>query len=349
MLAAALLALEPMFAFFARTAYLDVPMIFFALCAYAVYFSRVRLGPIDECTLAGALLALSALSKETGVVFLVPLLMYHLAFRDGRWGSKTREAVAIVLGSAVVFVVGLQLYDTFAVTPFPTFVDQLRYIFAFSNSMTCKGLCSYPPTPLDWFFFFTKSYWLGGFSNNVFLLWLVLAWIPFGCFTLWRSRRERLTPESRLFVFSLLLFASTLLENELIYLDRGILVWYYLTLVPSLAFGGAYLLTCQQVPLQTPGQVPAVLDAPHQIGAEGSRPHPRAFMCPAVTASTVTSPSLRPPASTPTQVWVFLCVSTPITTTSASIRSPPQRATYKRADTRRRHPSPEARQRHYQL
>jgi 4-amino-4-deoxy-L-arabinose transferase-like glycosyltransferase len=247
-LAAALLALEPMYAFFARTAYLDVPMIFFALCAYAVYFSAVRLGPINEYLLAGAFLALSVLSKETGVVFLLPLILYHLAFREGGWKSKTREALTIAVASAVIFALGLQLYDSFTATPFSSFLDQLEYMFAFSNSMACKGFCSYPPNPLDWFLFFTKPYWLGGFSNNVFLLWLVLAWVPLGCFMLWRSRRERVTPEGRLFVFSLLLFASTLLENELIYLDRGILVWYYLTIVPSLAFGGAYLLTRPQIP-----------------------------------------------------------------------------------------------------
>ena len=121
-------------------------------------------------------------------------------------------------------------------------------MFAFSGSMACRGLCSYHPDPLDWFFFFTRPYWLGGFSNNVFLLWLVLAWIPLGIAQLWRSRGRAVTPEGRLFVFSLLLFASTLLENVLIYLNRGVLVWYYLTVVPSLAFGGAYLLTRQQIP-----------------------------------------------------------------------------------------------------
>jgi hypothetical protein len=37
------------------------------------------------------------------------------------------------------------------------------------------------------------------------------------------------------------------LENELIYLYRGVLPWYYLTSVPSLALGGAYLLTRQEI------------------------------------------------------------------------------------------------------
>jgi 4-amino-4-deoxy-L-arabinose transferase-like glycosyltransferase len=193
-LAAALLALEPMYAFFARTAYLDVPMIFFALSAYAIYFSAVRLGPVNEYALSGSFLALSALSKETGVVFLAPLLLYHLAFRDAGWKSRMGEALMILLGSVVVFVIGLQLYDSFGATPFSSFLGQLQYMLAFSNSMACKGFCSYPPNPLDWFFFFTRPYWLGGFSNNVFLLWLVLAWIPLGGLVLWRSRREDVTP-----------------------------------------------------------------------------------------------------------------------------------------------------------
>ena len=96
LLAAILLVLEPMYAFFARTAYLDVPMIFLALCAYAVYFSSFRLGPLNEYLLAGALLALSMLSKETGVVFLLPLLLYHFVFREVSWGPRIKEALMIV-------------------------------------------------------------------------------------------------------------------------------------------------------------------------------------------------------------------------------------------------------------
>ena len=147
----------------------------------------------------------------------------------------------------VVSVAGLQLYDTFATTPFTTFVNQLEYMFAFSSSMACRRLCM-PPSPLDWFFFFNQNFYFGGFSNNVFLLWLALVWVPMGAYLLWRSRRDEISPENRLFVFALLLFVSTLLENALIYIDRGLLVWYYLTMVPSLAFGGAYLLTRKQVP-----------------------------------------------------------------------------------------------------
>jgi 4-amino-4-deoxy-L-arabinose transferase-like glycosyltransferase len=248
LLAATLVVLEPMYGFFARSAYLDVPMIFFALCAYAVYFSALRLGPINEYLLAGAFLALSMLSKETGVVFILPLLLYHFTFREGGWRSRFKEAFTIVSGSVVVSVVGLQLYDTFAATPFTTFVEQLNYMFAFSNSIACRGFCNSPPSPLDWFLSFKQNYYFGGFSNNVVLLWLLLAWAPLGTYLVLKSRRNEISPEDRLFVFSLLLFASTFLENEAIYLDRSLLPWYYLTMVPSLAFGGAYLLTRQQVP-----------------------------------------------------------------------------------------------------
>jgi 4-amino-4-deoxy-L-arabinose transferase-like glycosyltransferase len=248
LLAAFLLVLEPMYAFFARTAYLDIPMIFFALCAYAVYFGAVRLGPVSEFWSAGVLVGLSVLSKETGVVFIVPLLLYHVALRGSAWRSKIKEVLAMISGSAAAFVTGLQLFDSFAKTPFTTSVSHLEYMFAVSDSIACRGICNFPPSPADWFLFFTQSYWFGGLSNNPFLLWLVLVWIPLGLILLWRSRRAEISPETRLFVFALLLFASTFLENELIYLDRGVLDWYYLTMVPSLAFGGAYLLTRGQVP-----------------------------------------------------------------------------------------------------
>lgn len=42
LIGASFLALEPAYLFFSRTAYLDIPMIFFALCAFAVYFSFNR-------------------------------------------------------------------------------------------------------------------------------------------------------------------------------------------------------------------------------------------------------------------------------------------------------------------
>ncbi len=48
LISSALLLLDPLFAFFSRTAYLDIPMVFFALCAYAVYFKAYRLGPLNQ-------------------------------------------------------------------------------------------------------------------------------------------------------------------------------------------------------------------------------------------------------------------------------------------------------------
>jgi Dolichyl-phosphate-mannose-protein mannosyltransferase len=248
LLAAAILLLEPMFTFFSRTAFLDIPMIFFALCAYAVYFGSFRLGPLSENALAGVFFALSFLSKESGVIFIVPLLAYHFAFRETGWQSSIKEALTTIVAAVVVAIVGLQLYDSLAATPFTTFVQQLDYMVEFSNSLACKGLCYFPPSPLDWFFSYRQNFYFDGFGNNLFLLWLVLGWIPMGAFLVIRERRHRATPENRLFIFALLLFVSTFLENELIYLYRGILPWYYLTIVPSLSLGGAYLLTRSQIP-----------------------------------------------------------------------------------------------------
>jgi len=247
LLAAALLVLEPMFAFFSRTAYLDVPMIFFALCAYAAYFGAYRLGPLNEYLLAGFFLALSFLSKETGAVFLIPLLIYHFAFRETSWKSSASEAILLAGCAVIVSIVGLQAYDSLGETPFPTFLQQLQYMVGFSNSLSCKGFCSFPPSPSDWFFSYTQNFHFEGFGNNLVLLWLVFAWIPLGAYSVVRGRRHQISPENRLFVLAVLLFVSTFLENEVIYLYRGILPWYYLTMVPSLALGGAYLLTLQEI------------------------------------------------------------------------------------------------------
>jgi 4-amino-4-deoxy-L-arabinose transferase-like glycosyltransferase len=249
-LASALLVLDPLFAFFSRTAYLDVPMIFFALCAYAAYFSAFRLGPLSEFWIAGIFLALSTLSKETGVVFLFPLIAYHLIFGRPGW-TKIREMLTIVAADVLFGAAGLQLYDTLARTPFPTFLNQVSYMVGFSSSIACGSGCYANFVPGAWYFFLTSIYWMVGLSNNQVLLWLVLLWIPFGIWAVHRARGGRTTPENRLFVFAALLFSSTFFANVLVYLGgRIVWIWYLLPVIPALSLGGGYLLTRREIPIQ---------------------------------------------------------------------------------------------------
>jgi 4-amino-4-deoxy-L-arabinose transferase-like glycosyltransferase len=244
LLAAALLALEPVYLFFSRTAYLDIPMIFFALCGFAAYFSWTR---SSRYWAAGVFMACSALSKETGVVFVVPLVIYHLMFGEVSRGARSKAVLMIVGGTCAVFAVGLQLYDTFGMTPFPTFLNQLTYMLEYA-----KAIAQAPSGlgPLAWVTFYlpTSSSIYHGLVISLPLTWMVYLWVPLGIYALVRFR-GRASPETRLLVFATLLFLATFLENLTIFeAGRITYIWYYLTCVPGLALGAASLLTRPKVP-----------------------------------------------------------------------------------------------------
>lgn len=248
LVAAASLALEPLFALFSRLDYLDVPMVFFGLCGYAIYFGRKRLGRANEYVLSGAFLALSMLSKETGVIFVVPLVVNHMLFRQAGWRVKARETLILAGSTAAFSALGLQIFDTFARTPFPTFASQVAYMLEYASSLACP--CN-NPGPGPWYFFLTSNYWMVGVSYNLALLWSAFFWMPLGVFVLLRGARRRMPidPSGRLFVLSLVLLVTTFVSNELIYLgERVVWVWYYLPAVPALALGEAYLLTRSSIP-----------------------------------------------------------------------------------------------------
>jgi len=249
LLASALLLLDPLYAFFSRTAYLDVPMVFFALCAYAAYFSAYRLGPLNEYWIAGIFLALSVLSKETGLAFLLPLIAYHLAFGQSALRARVKGAVTFVAADALFAAAGLQLYDTLARTPFPAFVNQISYMASFSNAIACGSQCYANFVAGPWYSFLTSIYWMEGLSNNPVLLWLIFLWVPLGLWSLFKARRGRVTAENRLFVFAALLFGATFSANGLIYLGgRIVWIWYLLPVIPALSLGGGYLLSRQEIP-----------------------------------------------------------------------------------------------------
>jgi predicted membrane-bound dolichyl-phosphate-mannose-protein mannosyltransferase len=250
LLSSLLLFLDPLYAFFSRTAYLDVPMIFFALCAYAVYSCSFRLGPVNKFWLTGAMLGLSALSKESGIVFIFPLMFYHIAFgQTDRRTSRVREILSIIAGEVILTAIGLQIYDVLARTPFPTFLNQVEYIMSFSASFRCAEPCSLGATPFSWFTSLFPNKWAVGLSDNPTLLLLVCVWMPVGLYLYWKSDRKQTPPENRLFVFAALLFGSVFSEDLLFYVGGRIdWIWYSLTMVPALALGGAYLLTREGLP-----------------------------------------------------------------------------------------------------
>jgi len=251
LLSALFLCLDPLYALFSRTDYLDIPMLFFGLCAYATYFGENRLPRGSAYAISGVFLGLSFLCKETGLALVAPLLIYHVLFGQAPRRRRFLDVVVVLVSLATVSIVGLQLYDTFAATPFSTFADQIEYMFQYSNQLICPNLCNFPG-PNPWYFLLTYNYWMVEVSYNPVLLWSAIIWVPVGAILMERAirKREQLDGESRLLVFSLLLFAVTMTENELLYLaGRIVWVWYFLPAVPALALGEAYLVTRLALPV----------------------------------------------------------------------------------------------------
>jgi len=180
-------------------------------------------------------------------------VVYHVMFgQTGDRKSKLKEVATLLGGEIVVSAAGLQLYDTLARTPFPTFLNQVAYIVNYSSSFICTGSCSRGLGPFAWFTFFLPNYPSISLSGNQILLWLIFLWIPLGFYSFWKSRGRQVSAEDKLFVLAALLFGSTFLEDVLFYVGgRTTWIWYFLTVVPSLALGGAYLLTRKEVPSWT--------------------------------------------------------------------------------------------------
>ena len=215
---ATLLALDVMFFSNSSAALLDVPMVFFALLAFVLYFYKVRLWKLDPFTLSGISLGLAVLSKETGIFLLATLATYHLIAGDG--GKKLRVvcAVEIVVVTAGVFILGLQAYDAlFARAAFPTFLDQIHYMLSYGSSLIGPGWSYGGPngtsiqiTPLSWITYYQPVTYYGTSvsvcSNsvctsypgvayygvtNLIETWTTYLWAPLAALAIWEVFRPR--------------------------------------------------------------------------------------------------------------------------------------------------------------
>ena len=164
-LSAALLALDVMFFTNSSAALLDIPMVFFALLAFVLYFYKVRFWKLDSLTLAGIFLGLAALSKETGIFLLATLATYHLIAGEGGRKLRIASAVEIVVVTAGVFVFGLQLYDSLlARAAFPYFLDQIHYMLSYGASLIGGGWTygnNIQITPLSWMTYYQPVTYYG--------------------------------------------------------------------------------------------------------------------------------------------------------------------------------------------
>jgi len=129
-LAGLFVLVDPLLFSLSLTAGLDIAMVFFAELALLPYAYGSKLGHLNSFYLTGFVLGLSLLSKEAAIPIILAFISYNVLFGDGNQKEKMLSSVQILLGTAVVFVVGLQIFDT-AFTSFPTFVNQVEAMASF--------------------------------------------------------------------------------------------------------------------------------------------------------------------------------------------------------------------------
>jgi len=213
--AAFLLAFETLFFAHSSIAVIDVQAIFFALLAFLVYLGDFRLWKLNRFALAGILLGLAALSKETAIFMVLFLVTYNALFGGGTRKFRFVSSLQIFVITAVVFVVGLQLYvSLFGNSSLHTFIDDIRYIISYGGSLKGNGwydsvLHSYI-TPFNWMTYYsavgyfvtrvtvngTYTYVSLGYWGvpNFFEIWLTFLWAPYVVYLAykrWRSSRAK--------------------------------------------------------------------------------------------------------------------------------------------------------------
>ena len=291
-LSATLLALDVMFFSNSSAALLDIPMVFFALLAFVLYFYKVRFWKLDHFMLSGIFLGLAALSKETAIFLLATLATYHLVAGEGEERLRFDCALEIVVVTALVFFLGLQAYDSLlARAAFPTFLDQIRYILSYGASLTGPGWTygnNIQITPLSWMTFYQAvSYYGTGVSvcansvcthyagvayygvTNLLETWTTYLWMPLAAVAVWevfRPRREGLeqfgfvdlTPrnlsgDTKLALLSLIWFSWNYFPYLALFAyGRATYPFYFIPALPAVAMGASYFLTRKWVPRYAP-------------------------------------------------------------------------------------------------
>jgi predicted membrane-bound dolichyl-phosphate-mannose-protein mannosyltransferase len=275
--ASLLLAFDTLFFVHSSIAVIDVHGIFFALLSFLFYFSKLHLWKFDRLILAGISLALAGLSKETSIFFLFFLLSYHLLFGGGAFRSRLLDSIKISVIVAVVFSIGLQIFDTLMAPSVGTFLSHLRFIITYGSSLTGPGwidsLLKTPITPFDWLLFYSpvgyyitnvtvtagesviKYVGIGYYGiTNKLETWLTFLWAPYVIYLLVKQRRNKIEQETtsadfRLANFSLFWLIWTYFPYVLLYLfGRVTYPFYLLPAVPAMAIGGAYILSREWFP-----------------------------------------------------------------------------------------------------
>jgi hypothetical protein len=226
-LSALLLALDVMFFSQSSGGLLDVPPVFFALAAFLVYLLGLRWWKADRYILAGVLLGLSGLAKETSIFFALALATFILLFEGGSRLNRLYSSVKVVLVVGLVFAAGLQVYDsTMAASAYPTFVQHVGYMLSYGSSLIANKLACSPVTgywckfandaggppilPTDWLVYYSPvGYFVtsvtitpgGTYTGigyygvpNLIETWTTFIWIPLAAYAIFAYQRSRARP-----------------------------------------------------------------------------------------------------------------------------------------------------------
>ena len=179
-LSAILLAVDVMFFSQSSAALLDVPEIFFGLAAFFAYFAGLKVWKFDKYVISGALLGLAGLAKETAIFLALALLTYILIFDEAKFRQRTTAVLKVVVVVAVVFIIGLQAYDSVLVSPSQpgttscpmngsTFIQQIGYMLCYGSGLNsgCPWACGWRDnslgnyiTPFSWVTFYSPVAYL---------------------------------------------------------------------------------------------------------------------------------------------------------------------------------------------
>ena len=210
-----LLAFETLFFVHSSIAVIDVQAVFFALLAFLVYICDFRLWKLNRFVLAGILLGLSALCKETAVFLLFFLAVYHLFLGRGSKKLRLAGSAGTFAVAVVVFAAGLQVYVMlFGAPDVHSFIDDVRYILSYGSGLKGVGwtdaVFGTPITPFNWMTYFSAvGYFITRvLSNGVpqyislgywgtpsfFEIWLTYLWVPYVLYlTIRRWRTSRMS------------------------------------------------------------------------------------------------------------------------------------------------------------
>jgi 4-amino-4-deoxy-L-arabinose transferase-like glycosyltransferase len=272
-----LLAFETLFFVHSSIAVIDVAAIFFSLLGFLFYFAKARWWKFSPITLASIAFGLAALAKETAIMLLIVLVVYHLAFGEGSLQLRVWSATELLILVFLVFAVGLQIYDgAFGSGSATTFIGQIDFILKYGSSLkmtpTSQGwidtLLGTPITPLNWVTYYSPigylittvkvtsgstsfSYVSVGYYGvtNQFEVWLLYLWGGYVVY-LWRKTRiakfasEGAAKEFNMARLALIWVLLVLFLYVGLYLyGRITYPYYFIQAVPALAIGSAYFLT----------------------------------------------------------------------------------------------------------